>query len=85
MTEEYIAAQLAAVGAKPAGENGTYFQTVPMVGVSDPSRVAAAAVRKAEAANAFKWQDEFVGATHPAIRADRDFEAEAVFVGHGIV
>src|SRR5688572_13385452 len=33
LTEEYIAAQLAALGARPAGENGTYFQKVPMIGV----------------------------------------------------
>ena len=33
LTEEYIAAQLARSGAKPAGENGTYFQKVPLVGV----------------------------------------------------
>jgi hypothetical protein len=30
---EYIATQFALYGLKPAGENGTYFQDVPMVGV----------------------------------------------------
>ena len=29
-TEDYIAAQMAAIGLAPAGEGGTYFQTVPM-------------------------------------------------------
>ena len=33
LAEEYLAAQLAVFGAKPAGENGTYFQRVPLVGV----------------------------------------------------
>src|SRR3954468_3656886 len=28
--EAYVAAQLAAIGAVPAGEHGTYFQTVPL-------------------------------------------------------
>src|SRR5271155_2677098 len=30
---EYIATQFALAGAKPAGDNGTYFQKVPLVGV----------------------------------------------------
>src|SRR5438105_15289560 len=31
---EYIATQFALYGLKPAGDNGTYMQKVPMVGVS---------------------------------------------------
>src|SRR4051812_5365391 len=31
---EYIAAQFALAGLKPRGDNGTYFQTVPMVGIT---------------------------------------------------
>src|ERR1700691_4607318 len=34
LATEYIASQFALVGAKPAGENGTYFQRVPMVGAT---------------------------------------------------
>src|SRR5580704_8657110 len=30
---EYIATQFKSYGLKPAGENGTYFQDVPMVGI----------------------------------------------------
>ncbi|MGQ9636117.1 MAG: hypothetical protein ACUVXB_17985 [Bryobacteraceae bacterium] len=30
---EYLAAQFALVGAGPAGDSGTYFQRVPLVGV----------------------------------------------------
>ena len=33
LATEYIAIQLALAGAKPAGDNGTYFQKVPLVGV----------------------------------------------------
>src|SRR5215813_5150705 len=33
LATEYIATQLALAGAKPAGDNGTYFQKVPLVGV----------------------------------------------------
>ncbi len=31
---EYIATQFALDGLKPAGEHGTYFQEVPMVGIT---------------------------------------------------
>ena len=33
LATEYLANQFAAAGAKPAGDNGTYFQKVPLVGV----------------------------------------------------
>ena len=33
LATEYIAAQFDSAGAKPAGENGTFFQRVPMVGL----------------------------------------------------
>src|SRR6266704_6244868 len=33
LATEYIATQFALAGAKPAGDNGTYFQRVPLVGV----------------------------------------------------
>src|SRR5258708_35533387 len=32
LATEYIAAQFATAGAKPAGDNGTYFQRVPLIG-----------------------------------------------------
>src|SRR5512144_776565 len=34
LAEEYIAATLAGFGVNPGGENGTYFQHVPMVGTT---------------------------------------------------
>src|SRR5246127_5748642 len=33
LATEYIATQFALPGAKPAGDDGTYFQKVPLVGV----------------------------------------------------
>jgi len=38
MATEYIAAELQRLGLEPAGENGTYFQTIPLVATSmDPT------------------------------------------------
>ena len=74
LTEEYLAAQLAAAGVQPAGEGGTYFQRVPMVGVQTgtDSLLSASSGSKAQS---FRWQTDFVGASHRQ-RAAEDFEAE---------
>src|ERR1700709_2151704 len=34
LATEYIASQFALIGAKPAGDNGTYFQKFTLVGVA---------------------------------------------------
>jgi Zn-dependent M28 family amino/carboxypeptidase len=83
LTEEYIAAQLAAIGARPAGENGTFFQTVPMVGVQTLPESQLNFEKGGQKFSA-KWQDEFVGGTHRQSE-NVNFDAEAIFVGHGIV
>ena len=83
LAEEYLATQLAAFGVKPGGENGTYFQTVPMVGVATDPGSQFSVIKDGQKLD-LKWQDEFVGATHTQKRTV-PFEAEAVFVGHGIV
>src|SRR4029079_11453284 len=77
---EYIATQFALTGAKPAGDNGTYFQKVPLVGVQtepDASLTAAASGRSAS----FRGLEDFVGINRRQ-RAAETFDAEAIFVGH---
>src|SRR5690349_3732927 len=60
LATEYIANQLSLAGAKPAGENGTFFQKVPLVGVEpQPESTLNAAIwgKGVE----FKWGSDFVG------------------------
>lgn len=83
LTEEYLAAQLAAFGIKPAGDNKTYFQKVPMVGVQTLPESQFSISKDGKAVN-LQWQEEYVGATHRQ-KPEVSFEADAVFVGHGIV
>jgi len=82
LAEEYIATQFALAGAKPAGDNGTFFQRVPMVGAeTEPSATLSA--EGGGKTTAFRWLDEFVGVSElqePAVH----FDAEAIFAGHGI-
>src|SRR5579875_2176245 len=60
LATKYIASQLAAVGAKPAGDNGTYFQKVPMVGAETQPNATLSAEGHGKNAS-FKWLDDFVG------------------------
>ncbi len=82
LATEYIATQFALAGAKPAGDNGTYFQKVPLTGSETKPSSQLTAVVKGKAVT-LKWASEFVGTTHRQ-QPEVDFDAEAVFVGHGI-
>ena len=82
LATEYIANQLALAGAKPAGENGTWYQRVPLVGVAtQPESTLNAAVWGKGIALA--WGTDFVG-VNMTQRPNQRFEGDVVFVGHGI-
>src|SRR6202047_4803037 len=83
LATEYIATQFALIGAKPAGDQGTYFQRVSMVGATTDPGAALSAVA-ANKTVSFRWLDDFVGVSELQQPTDQ-FDAEAVFVGHGIV
>src|SRR6266566_9673229 len=41
IAEQYIAAQFESYGLQPAGDNGTYFQNVPLLGITmDPDKTS---------------------------------------------
>jgi Zn-dependent M28 family amino/carboxypeptidase len=82
LASEYIATQFALSGAKPAGDHGTYFQNLTLVG-AEPQ--ASTELRAAGAGKAieFRWLEDFVGVTYQQ-KPEVEFEADAVFVGHGI-
>ncbi|MGZ8852675.1 MAG: peptidase M28, partial [Thermoanaerobaculia bacterium] len=86
IAEEYIATQFESYGLKPGGENGTYFQKVPLVGVTlDPAKTSLSFTRDgAPLAGPLQYLDEFVGSDatqNPAVTLDSD----VIFVGHGVV
>ncbi len=82
LATDYLATQFELAGAKPAGDNGTYFQRVPLTGVTTQPDVALSALGKGEPIR-FRWLDDFVGVSRRQNAVD-DFDAEAVFAGHGI-
>ncbi len=83
LATEYIAAQFALNGGKPAGDRGTYFQNFSLLGVTPEASTQLSATGGAAGPITFRWLDEFVGVTLSQ-QARVEFDADAVFVGHGI-
>jgi Zn-dependent M28 family amino/carboxypeptidase len=83
LATEFLANQFAIAGAEPAGDNGTYFQKVPLVGVETQPDAEIGATSGGRTVS-FKWLDDVVGEDERQ-EPSTEFDAEAVFVGHGIV
>jgi Zn-dependent M28 family amino/carboxypeptidase len=79
---DYMATQFALYGLKPAGENGTYFQRVPMVGIAtDPSSSVSLVMNNA--ATPLRLLEDVV-AMDESQSATSDIDAPVIFVGYGI-
>src|ERR1700732_2374831 len=83
MAADYIGKQFATYGLKPAGDNGTFFQEVPMVGVKTlpetTFKFAEASGKSFEAKNLIDFVTNNESQTEMA-----DIDAPIVFVGYGI-
>jgi Zn-dependent M28 family amino/carboxypeptidase len=80
---EYIGTQFWLDGLKPAGDNGTFFQKVPMVGITPGSETTFALVPKRGDEMQLKPLDDYV-AYDETQRASDDIDADIVYVGYGI-
>ena len=79
----YIADQLQKAGLKPGNTDGTYFQKVPLVGITPtPTSLV---YRKGDRFQALRWKDDIVAWTkHVADMASIE-RSELIFVGYGVV
>jgi Zn-dependent M28 family amino/carboxypeptidase len=88
LATEYIAAQLSLAGAKPAGDavdgKASYFQNLTLVGVAPQPETKLTASTTDGKTMSYRWLDDFVGVTYSQ-KPEASFDADAVFVGHGIV
>jgi len=83
MAADYIGKQFASYGLKPAGDNGTFFQEVPMVGVKTLADTTFEFVEASGKSFEAKNLTEFV--TNNESQAETaDIDAPIVFVGYGI-
>jgi Zn-dependent M28 family amino/carboxypeptidase len=82
----YIAAQFEAMGLQPAGDDGTYFQKVSLLGVTTDPEKSRMEVRRDGAASSgpLVYRDQFVGGTQSQ-KENVTLDSEIVFVGHGVV
>jgi Zn-dependent M28 family amino/carboxypeptidase len=83
LAAEYIATQFALEGLKPAGDNGTYMQKVPMVGVTTTPGTTFSLAPANGAARDLKLLTEYVGYNEMQ-QADSQVDAKIVYVGYGI-
>src|SRR6202451_4548452 len=80
---EYIATQFAEFGLKPAGDNGSYLQKVPLVGITTLADTQFLLLPKQGAAMNLKPLDEYV-AYDQTQQTESDVDADIVYVGYGI-
>ncbi|MEA2464894.1 MAG: hypothetical protein QOJ98_2641 [Acidobacteriota bacterium] len=85
LTQSYIATQFEALGLEPAGDEGTYFQKVSLLGITTKADQSSVSVVKPGAAERpLVYRDEFVGGS-PSQKEAVTLDSELVFVGHGVV
>lgn len=82
LTTDFIATAFKKAGLKPVGERGTFFQPVPLLRITTDAKATLSAT-KGDQHLGFRIEEEFAGFSHSQ-QASEEFDAEAVFLGHGI-
>ncbi len=82
LTTEYLSDEFEKAGLKPIGEGNSYFQPVPLVRVITSPKSTLQAV-KAGTTLDIPCDEGFAGVSQTQ-SGDEAFDAEAIFVGHGI-
>ena len=80
---EYIATQFAEYGLKPAGDNGTYLQKVPLVGIETTAQTRFALEPEHGDALQLTQFNDYVTSDESEQKTS-DVDAAIVFVGYGI-
>jgi len=83
LAAEYIATQFALYGLKPAGDNGTYMQKVPMVGITPAPDTTFTLAPDGKSSKPLKVLDDYV-AYDQTQQPKSEIDAPIVFVGYGI-
>ncbi len=83
LAADYVAKRFAGIGLKPAGENGGFFQTVPLLKATREAEGAVLTVKRNGRAIALRTRDQFLpGLNYNA--AEHALDAPAVFIGQGV-
>jgi hypothetical protein len=79
----YVAAQFEAIGLKPAGQDGTYFQRVPFRQLTVEPEKCAVSFTENGSTTQLKWGDDFLMLGNE-VYPDSSIEAPVVFVGYSV-
>jgi len=83
-TMEYLAEKFGALGLEPGGDDGSWFQEVPLVSITaDPGMTLA--INGGGASSNFEFATEFVAGTSRVVDHISIQDSELVFVGYGAV
>ncbi|MFL6244729.1 MAG: M28 family peptidase [Thermoanaerobaculia bacterium] len=80
LTRAYIATQFELLGLEPAGDNGTYFQKVSLLGITTDAEKSTFSFSKL---GAMQFRDEIVGGNQSQLESVT-LDSDLVFVGHGV-
>src|SRR3990172_5834295 len=80
----YIATQFAQAGLKGVGDNGTYMQKVPLIGLNTKPESTVRMIPAAGETIELKYLDEFV-VNSLSLKPEEKIDAPVVFVGYGMV
>lgn len=80
---DYIATQFALYGLKPAGDNNTYMQKVPMIGIATDPASSVSLISNGSKPMQLRLLDDIV-AMDESQSAISDIDAQIVYVGYGI-
>src|SRR4029450_3817485 len=83
LSVNYLADQFKKAGLKPGNKDGTYFQTVPLVGITPTP--APLTFKKGGQTQTLKWKDDVVAWTKHGADSARLQGSDLVFVGYGVV
>jgi Peptidase family M28 len=80
---KFMESQFQVFGLQPAGDNGTYFQAVPLRGSLVDASNTSLSWSQGGQTHSLSYPKDFIAASDP-LRADTSVEAPVVFVGYGI-
>lgn len=79
----FMAAEFEAMGLDPAGENGTYFQNVPLRSTRPDEQHTTLSIEQAGKTQALIFRQDFLAYGDPG-RTDTSVDAPVVYVGFGV-
>jgi Zn-dependent M28 family amino/carboxypeptidase len=85
LTTSYIAAQFEMLGLEPAGDGGTYFQKVSLLGLTTKSEESTFSfVKDGASLGTLQFREDIVGGNQTQTESVT-LDSDVVFVGHGVV